>query len=114
MHGSGRGSATEAVGGVAPTYVAGIRTTHGRLRSCALDFFVSRGATALRHHGRMAARPSDFRLYHSNALDVLAALLAEEMRAPAPGAPLLVPDTDRKSTRLNSSHQCASRMPSSA
>src|SRR3546814_16094037 len=41
----------------------------------------------------MAARPSDFRLYHSNALDVLAALLAEELRAPAPGAPLLVPDT---------------------
>src|SRR3546814_18457596 len=92
MHGSGRGSATEAVGGVAPTYVAGIRTTHGRLRSCALDFFVSRGATALRHHGRMAARPSDFRLYHSNALDVLAALLAEDLRAPAPAAPPLVPD----------------------
>src|SRR3546814_8999975 len=41
----------------------------------------------------MASRPSDFRLYHSNALDVLAALLAEELRAPAPGAPLLVPDT---------------------
>src|SRR3546814_20132047 len=41
----------------------------------------------------MAARASDFRLYHSNALDVLAALLAEELRAPAPGQPLLAPDT---------------------
>src|SRR5690606_38202655 len=35
---------------------------------------------------------SDFRLYHSNALDVLAGLLAEELRAPAPGQPLLAPD----------------------
>lgn len=35
----------------------------------------------------------DFRLYHSNALDVLAALLAEELRAPAPGQGLLAPDT---------------------
>ena len=35
----------------------------------------------------------DFRLYHSNALDVLAALLAEELRAPVPGQPLLAPDT---------------------
>ncbi len=35
----------------------------------------------------------DFRLYHSNALDVLAGLLAEELRAPAPGQPLLAPDT---------------------
>src|SRR3546814_6409446 len=26
----------------------------------------------------------------------------------------VIPDTDRKSTRLNSSHYCASRMPSSA
>src|SRR3546814_1655502 len=41
----------------------------------------------------MAARASDFRLYHSNALDGLAALLAEELRAPAPGQPLLAPDT---------------------
>ncbi|MGN7727126.1 exodeoxyribonuclease V subunit gamma [Luteimonas sp. 22616] len=41
----------------------------------------------------MAARTGDFRLYHSNALDVLAALLAEELRAPAPGQPLLAPDT---------------------
>src|SRR3546814_6088126 len=28
--------------------------------------------------------------------------------------PTATPDLDRKSTRLNSSHQCASRMPSSA
>src|SRR3546814_4032563 len=53
-----------------------------RKAAAAPDFFVSQGATALRHHGRMAARASDFRLYHSNALDVLAALLAEELRAP--------------------------------
>src|SRR5690606_4022941 len=56
------------------------------------DFFVSRDATTLRHHPHMAASASDFRLYHSNALDVLAALLAEELRAPAPGQPLLAPD----------------------
>src|SRR5690606_31834215 len=56
-------------------------------------FFVSRDATTLRHHPHMAASASDFRLYHSNALDVLAALLAEELRAPAPGQPLLAPDT---------------------
>ena len=36
--------------------------------------------------------PTDFRLYHSNALDVLARLLAEEVRTPAPGQPLLAPD----------------------
>ncbi len=41
----------------------------------------------------MPARTGDFRLYHSNALDVLAALLAEELRTPAPGQPLLAPDT---------------------
>lgn len=35
---------------------------------------------------------SDFRLYHSNALDVLAELLADELRRPAPGQPLLAPD----------------------
>ncbi|WP_449446926.1 exodeoxyribonuclease V subunit gamma [Thermomonas brevis] len=35
----------------------------------------------------------DFRLYHSNALDVLAELLADELRQPAPGQPLLAPDT---------------------
>ncbi|HIE5650864.1 TPA: exodeoxyribonuclease V subunit gamma [Stenotrophomonas maltophilia] len=35
---------------------------------------------------------SDFRLYHSNSLDVLAALLARNVRAPMPGQPLLAPD----------------------
>ncbi len=39
----------------------------------------------------MPSRP-DFRLYHSNALDVLAGLLAGELRAPAPGQALLAPD----------------------
>ncbi|MFC7301477.1 exodeoxyribonuclease V subunit gamma [Cognatiluteimonas weifangensis] len=37
--------------------------------------------------------PPDFRLYHSNALDVLAGLLAETLRTPVPGRPLLAPDT---------------------
>ncbi|KGM56790.1 hypothetical protein N799_02560, partial [Lysobacter arseniciresistens ZS79] len=36
--------------------------------------------------------PPDFRLYHSNSLDVLAGLLAQELRAAAPGQPLLAPD----------------------
>ncbi|MGO1070779.1 exodeoxyribonuclease V subunit gamma [Lysobacter sp. CA199] len=40
----------------------------------------------------MPAHP-DFRLYHSNALDVLAGLLAQELRTPAPGQALLAPDT---------------------
>lgn len=39
----------------------------------------------------MPSRP-DFRLYHSNALDVLAGLLARELRTPAPGQALLAPD----------------------
>ncbi|MEO6137475.1 MAG: exodeoxyribonuclease V subunit gamma, partial [Luteimonas sp.] len=34
----------------------------------------------------------DFRLYHSNSLEVLARLLAEELRTPAPGQALLAPD----------------------
>ena len=37
--------------------------------------------------------PTDFRLYHGNALDVLAGLLANELRAPAPNTGLLQPDT---------------------
>jgi len=41
----------------------------------------------------MQGTPGDFRLYHSNALDVLAGLLAEELRMPAPGQALLAPDT---------------------
>ncbi len=42
----------------------------------------------------MQAMPSapDFRLYHSNALDVLAGILAEVVRTPAPGQALLAPD----------------------
>ncbi|MBN8798133.1 MAG: exodeoxyribonuclease V subunit gamma, partial [Stenotrophomonas nitritireducens] len=36
---------------------------------------------------------ADFRLYHSNALDVLASLLAHALREPAPGQPLLAADT---------------------
>ncbi|GAA5067526.1 exodeoxyribonuclease V subunit gamma [Lysobacter panacisoli] len=39
----------------------------------------------------MPGRP-DFRLYHSNALDVLAELLAVHLREPVPGRPLLAPD----------------------
>ena len=35
---------------------------------------------------------SDFRLYHSNSLDVLAALLARNVREPVPGQPLLAPE----------------------
>ncbi|NZA27740.1 exodeoxyribonuclease V subunit gamma [Luteimonas sp. SJ-92] len=41
----------------------------------------------------MPAAAPDFRLYHSNALDVLAGLLAHELRIPAPGQALLAPDT---------------------
>lgn len=39
----------------------------------------------------MPTRP-DFRLYHSNALEVLAGLLADALRTPAPGQSLLAPD----------------------
>jgi len=35
----------------------------------------------------------DFRLYHGNALDVLAELLADALKTPAPGQSLLSPDT---------------------
>ena len=44
----------------------------------------------------MASAPSsrpDFRLYQSNSLEVLAGLLAAALRTPAPGQPLLAPDT---------------------
>lgn len=40
----------------------------------------------------MPAPSSDFRLYHSNSLEVLAGLLATELRTPAPGQSLLAPD----------------------
>ncbi|MDX1550520.1 MAG: exodeoxyribonuclease V subunit gamma, partial [Lysobacter spongiicola] len=47
-----------------------------------------------RRCGKMAAMPAapDFRLYHSNSLEVLAGLLAEALREPAPGQSLLAPD----------------------
>lgn len=46
----------------------------------------------LRQDGAMPQGP-DFRLYHSNSLEVLAGLLAEELRIQVPGRPLLAPDT---------------------
>src|SRR4249919_1147650 len=46
---------------------------------------VSASATRVRHHAPMQGRP-DFRLYHGNALDVLAGVLAVEVaRVPADG-----------------------------
>lgn len=51
---------------------------------------VSRAATPLRQDVR---HMDDFRLYPSNALDVLAGLLAAELRKPVEGAALLAPDT---------------------
>ena len=39
------------------------------------------------------ATPTDFRLYRSNSLEVLAGVLADALRDPAPGQPLLAPDT---------------------
>ncbi|HMB42353.1 MAG TPA: exodeoxyribonuclease V subunit gamma, partial [Luteimonas sp.] len=41
----------------------------------------------------MPTAPSDFRLYHGNDLDMLAAVLANELKKPATGAALLAPDT---------------------
>ena len=35
---------------------------------------------------------TDFRLYHSNSLELLAGLMASELRAPAAGQALLEPD----------------------
>src|SRR5690606_40068998 len=45
--------------------------------------------------GTLAVMPAapDFRLYQSNSLEVLAGLLADALRTPAPGQALLVPDT---------------------
>ena len=40
----------------------------------------------------MPAPLPDFRLYHSNSLEVLAGLMANELRTPAPGQSLLAPD----------------------
>lgn len=55
-------------------------------------FPVSAVATALRQDGGMPEPVSDFRLYHSNSLEVLAGLLAAELAKPVPGQSLLVPD----------------------
>ena len=38
------------------------------------------------------AAAADFRLYHSNSLEILAGLMAEELRRPAAGQGLLEPD----------------------
>ena len=54
---------------------------------------VAANATGLRQDGAMPAPSYDFRLYHSNALDVLAGLLADELRRPVPGQGILAPDT---------------------
>jgi exodeoxyribonuclease V gamma subunit len=53
---------------------------------------VATHATGLRQDGAMPAPSSDFRLYHSNSLEVLAGLLATELRTTAPGQSLLTPD----------------------
>ena len=54
---------------------------------------VSNPATGLRHNAAPMSAAPDFRLYHSNALDVLAGLLAEALRDSVPGQSLLQPDT---------------------
>ncbi len=46
----------------------------------------------LRHTAAMTDPASDFRLYHSNSLDVLAALLARTLREPVAGQSILEPD----------------------
>lgn len=47
----------------------------------------------MRHNHADMSTHSDFRLYQSNALDLLAELLAEALRQPVEGRPLLEPDT---------------------
>ena len=54
---------------------------------------VSPGANRVRQDGAMTAAAPDFRLYHSNALEVLAGILAQVVREPAPGQSLLAPET---------------------
>ncbi len=53
---------------------------------------VSHRATGVRHHGAMTGPHGDIRLYHSNALEILAGILARILRDPAPGQSLLAPD----------------------
>ncbi len=54
-------------------------------------FPMAPGEGALIHNMVMHKAP-DFRLYHSNSLDVLASLLAHALREPAAGQPLLAAD----------------------
>ena len=61
--------------------------------SCTAWAAVSNPATGLRHNAAPMSAAPDFRLYHSNALDVLAGLLAEALRDRVPGQSLLQPDT---------------------
>src|SRR5690554_2098321 len=58
---------------------------HAACQGCGADR--ARVAVVAAMNGR-----SDFRLYHSNALDVLARMLSAELRVPAPGQGLLEPD----------------------
>src|SRR3546814_8134988 len=62
------------------------------------------------------ARPDRITLLFSGAQKSISvgAPLAATLFSPAIAAMVLVPILDRKSTRLNSSHSCASRLPSSA
>src|SRR5690606_7365013 len=53
---------------------------------------VSPVAIVLRQDGHMPDARQDFRLYHSNSLEILAAILARILREPAPGQSLLAPD----------------------
>src|SRR5690606_9352057 len=53
---------------------------------------VSPVAIGLRQDGRMPDPRQDFRLYHSNSLEILAGVLARILREPAPGQSLLAPD----------------------
>jgi exodeoxyribonuclease V gamma subunit len=59
--------------------------------SAAREPGISPAATSCGKMARMAAA-SDFRLYHSNSLEILAGLMAEELRTPAAGQGLLEPD----------------------
>src|SRR3546814_4630688 len=71
--------------------------------------------------GHMIFAAHDMRNAHLNIIDCGgqhikpgAILTPDHGIADQPGVKMLLPAEDRKSTRLNSSHYCASRMPSSA
>ena len=53
---------------------------------------VSPDATGLRQDAGMSDPRQDFRLYHSNSLEILAGILARVLREPVPGQPLLEPE----------------------